>query len=148
MKPGDRFGLLTVLVQVNSCVKVQCRCGIIKDVRRNHLYSGATQSCGCLRRLSTHRLFTTHGRTNTPEYHAWRGMKQRCYVATTDSFPRYGGRGIKVCKRWLRSFSNFLKDMGTRPSQKHSLDRKNNHGHYTPLNCRWATSRQQALNRG
>lgn len=70
---------------------------------------------------------------------------QRCYNADRDSFPKYGGRGIRVCARW-HDFKNFAADMGTRPPGT-SLDRKNNDGDYEPDNCRWATRQEQALNR-
>lgn len=83
----------------------------------------------------------------TPEYRAWVGMKTRCYNPNEEAWERYGGRGIKVCERWLNSFENFLKDMGRKPSSQHSLDRVNNDGHYNPYNCRWATRREQCLNR-
>lgn len=74
-------------------------------------------------------------------------MKNRCYNENTYKYPDYGGRGIIVCKRWVDSFANFIADMGKRPSKKHSLDRINVNGNYTPSNCRWATPKQQARNK-
>jgi hypothetical protein len=82
-----------------------------------------------------------------PEYEAWRSAKKRCYCQTHKKFPRYGGRGIVMCDRWLTSFDNFLLDMGRRPSPEHSLDRwPDNDGHYEKDNCRWATAAQQNTN--
>lgn len=86
-----------------------------------------------------------HGGKRTPEYKIWQGMRRRCADKTD---PLYGGRGIRVCSRWERSFSNFLTDMGRRPSARHSIDRfPNVNGNYEPGNCRWATAKQQANNR-
>lgn len=81
----------------------------------------------------------------TTEYRAWKAMMERCYRVNNPKYPRYGGRGIVVCKRWRNSFSNFLKDMGPRPTGL-SLDRENNDGNYTPKNCRWANRIQQGRN--
>ncbi len=81
------------------------------------------------------------------EYHVWMAMLYRCYGTKGSSYPDYGGRGIRVCYRWRRSFANFLKDMGPRPSRRHSIDRfPNQNGNYEPGNCRWATITQQTRN--
>jgi hypothetical protein len=75
-------------------------------------------------------------------------MKTRCLCRTNSHWPNYGGRGIRICKRWQgeHGFENFLTDMGPRPEGK-TLDRKNVDGNYTKRNCRWATPQEQALNR-
>jgi len=79
------------------------------------------------------------------EYTIWSAMKTRCFNPNPVGYKNYGGRGIKVCKRWMNSFPTFLKDMGFSPEGT-SLDRINNDGNYEPGNCRWATSKQQANN--
>ena len=110
---------------------------------------GRTQSCGCVTSVLRSRAQTTHGDTigkKTPEYKAWLGMKERCYNKNHTNYKDWGGRGIKVCKRWINSFPNFLKDMGRKPKGT-LLDRINNNGNYTPKNCRWATMQQSNKNR-
>jgi len=92
----------------------------------------------------------THGdssnRTKTPELNAWNNMMRRCYTITNPRYHAYGGRGILVCRRWF-NYVNFLADMGRRPSSSHSLERRDNDGHYTPDNCLWATAHDQMINR-
>jgi len=83
----------------------------------------------------------------TKEYRSWYHMKTRCYNKKRPYWKYYGGRGIKVCDRWKDSFVNFLSDMGNKPTSKHSLDRIDNNGDYSPDNCKWSTSKQQTRNK-
>ena len=89
---------------------------------------------------------TTHGLSRTPEYYAWINMKHRCFNPNHKQYLYYGGRGITVCDRWL-NLENFLADMGSRPSAKHSLDRIDNNGDYSPKNCKWSTKAEQENNK-
>lgn len=91
----------------------------------------------------------THGENslNSAEYRSWAAMKSRCYNPKNKSYPRYGGRGIVVCARWLHSYENFLEDMGRRPNSKMSLERKKTNEGYSLNNCVWANAKSQARNR-
>lgn len=142
---GQAFGRLTVIERSGSfgCGKgrgqaiwrCSCECGGEVSVRRDHLVSGNTRSCGCL----------MHGISNTAEYQSWAHMRRRCGNPRNNSFHNYGGRGITVCERW-QVFENFLADMGARPSALHSIDRIDVNGNYEPGNCRWATAVEQNSN--
>ena len=152
IKPGQQFGRLTVLEKTRYATHkwgwlCKCVCGTHTTVLPWCLARGYTKSCGCLARdLKIARLFK-HGarKAKVPEYRIWMAMRERCNRTNGPQFSNYGGRGIKVCARW-NSFRAFLKDMGTRPTPHHSIDRINNELGYGPDNCRWATSQEQANN--
>jgi hypothetical protein len=87
-----------------------------------------------------------HGLRYSDEYRVWCKMKERCYNKKCEDYPRWGGRGIKVCDEWKNNPSAFISHIGKRPSKLHSIDRIDNSGDYAPGNVRWATYKQQANN--
>ena len=128
----------------------RCDCGTSRTVDDSNLKHSLSKSCGCLQRETTSKMRRTHGHAirgfRPPEYRAWVAMRDRCRNPNNPRFSYYGGRGISVCARW-DAFENFLADMGLSPTMKHSLDRfpyKN--GKYEPINCLWATIKQQNRN--
>lgn len=100
-------------------------------------------SIECARPASKNRR---HGYSFTPVHNAWCDMRKRCTDAGHHAYARYGGRGIKVCERW-DVFENFLADMGDKPSKEYSIERMDNDKDYEPGNCKWATRKEQSVNR-
>lgn len=154
IKEGDKFGRLTTIKIIdfrhkNQVWQCKCDCGNICEVNKAHLGKD-TKSCGCLAREIQSKLKTKHGKTKTKEFQVLNWMKSRCYNPNNKRYSDYGGRGIKICDRWMdkeKGFENFLEDMGKRPTDKHSIDRINVNGDYTPENCRWATIDIQVSNK-
>ncbi len=152
---GTKFGRLVVIKPLavdrnrNRPYEVRCDCGTIKSVVRGHLLSGDTRSCGCINRETPPPLKHGEARNGkkSAEWRTWWNMIARCEYPSHNRFKHYGGRGIKVCKKWRSSYDAFLSDMGRRPSPVHSIDRINVDKNYTPSNCRWATRHQQAVNK-
>lgn len=142
---GQRRGCVTVISLAGRLIKsgraawkVQCDCGSILIVRDTALTKGAFASC-----ISCYGPVLSR----MPEGDTWRNMIARCTNPNHKDYRYYGGRGIRVCGRWLDSFANFYADMGSRPRGAYSIDRIDNDGNYEPSNCRWATAIEQNMNK-
>lgn len=154
---GQRYGRWLVLSEAlqrgdNRFWNCRCDCGTEKPVQMGTLRNGTSISCGCYQAEHVKDWMTTHGHSpaglgRTGEYNSYWTMRQRCTNPKNTNYHRYGGRGIKVCQRWLGSFPDFLTDMGPQPTPQHSLDRyPNRDGNYEPGNCRWASQSEQMNN--
>lgn len=124
-----------------------CECGKRVIVAGQSLRTGNTKSCGCLRGelYKSGGPRKTHGATKTRTYTSWFQMKRRCYDHKNPEYKNYGGRGIRVYRKWRMSFESFLAYIGPRPLGT-SLDRIDNSRGYFPGNVRWATRTQQSRN--
>ena len=158
---GQRFGRLVAEtwtgMSKHGCRVWTCRCdcGGTIDVPLLQLRSAqgstGTRSCGCLARESQERCLTPtkiaprHGMYRSLTYKRWISMKARCSNTSADNFPRYGGRGIRVCERW-DAFESFFADMGECP-HGYSLERDDVNGNYDKKNCRWIPLKEQYNNK-
>lgn len=147
MKPGDRFGLLTVTrvgkTKTGAHYAIcDCDCGTKnRPVQMARLVNGKTIACGCQNGPSK----ITHGLSKTPLYGRWLGMHSRCYDNRNASYENYGGRGIVVCDRWHK-LEAFVEDMSPGFAVHLQLDRIDTNGNYSPDNCRWATAAENTDN--
>lgn len=145
---GLKVGRLTVIsCNDDGTLNCRCDCGNAKKILKNNIYRNNTRSCGCLHKERTSLASKTHGLSHTLEYNSWIMMKNRCLNPNAENYAYYGGRGIKICQEWIDDFSNFINDMGEKPSPSHSLDRIDFDGDYTKENCRWADKKTQSENR-
>lgn len=146
---GRRYGILTVISREpnaqcgNRRWLCRCDCGTEKVLLASNL--ARTQSCGCLKLKLIGDKKRTHGQSKTQLYGVWNSMHMRCSNPDAESYPQYGGRGIKVCDRW-KSFENFRDDMGERPRGA-SIERDDYNADYSPSNCRWASAKEQGRNK-
>ena len=148
---GQRFGKLVVLKLTEKSNnnreklwKCQCDCGKVTEQSTSSLTIRNRISCGCERKgTKKHNQCTREKRSLA--YISWGNMMQRCYNKNYTYYKHYGGRGIKVCRKWWK-FKNFYKDMGDRPNNM-TLERKDNEKGYYPSNCKWATMKEQAQNK-
>lgn len=143
---GQRYGKLIAICPTSKRTKsggyiwvFKCDCGNVKDIPANSVRTGLIKSCGCLAK--------PHGGANSRLFNIWVDMRQRCNNPHVPNFNDYGGRGIAVCESWNKSFIAFRNwSLENGYSDLLSIDRINVNGNYEPSNCRWATSKQQAMN--
>lgn len=148
---GQRFGRL-VVSGIGECDnrggvrwRCECDCGNYKDINGYSLTSGATESCGCLRREKMREIKTIHGGYKTPLNRVWANMKQRCTNPDVAGYKDYGGRGIRYHPSFV-TFEGFLAGIPDGYAPGLELDRIDNDGNYEPGNLRWATRTEQMNN--
>ena len=154
---GQRFGRVVAIEYAGTKFgnratwRCRCDCGTEFIAEASNLRQGLTRSCGCTRteKLKLSKMNLKHGHCvegiRSATYQSWASMKRRCTERDAYHWPKYGGRGIAVCKEWANDFAKFVEDMGERPPRM-TLDRIDNDGNYEPSNCRWADAKTQRSN--
>jgi hypothetical protein len=158
---GKRFGKLVILKEVERsyCGKIparnvlcKCDCGNEIVTGFTSVRNGGSKSCGCSMAEFVSKSKIKHGLCidknghRASVYSTWSKMKSRCLNPKLKDYKYYGGRGIKVCERWLFSIENFLEDMGDKPDKDYSIERVDVNGDYCPENCKWIHRKLQNRN--
>lgn len=142
LERGPNYGTGTTWV-----CECQCEKKTVRTVQASNLRSGGSTGCDCVRIEKVRERVRKHGRTGTPEYYVWQQMKYRCTNEKNAAYADYGGRGIRVCDRWMESFEAFIEDMGNRPTKTSTIERRDVNGNYCPENCCWIEKKEQNKNK-
>lgn len=157
VKPGDRYGRLTIAKEVEKrglyrFFECLCYCGQCKIIPMYSLRKGSIVSCGCFhdeqnKKPRISQRTENYGLTNTRLYSIWCGMRKRCNNANSHGYMYYGGKGVSVCPEWNRfkAFHDWSMSHGYTDSL--TIDRIDVNGNYEPANCRWITIQEQQKNR-
>ena len=149
-KKFNKLTVIGIIYPEAGRIRLSCRCECdkIKEYLPYQVVSGGIKSCGRLTDKNTlHGHSTRQGKST--EYHSWGAMKARCYNKHNVDYKDYGDIGITVCDRWIEpktGFSNFLEDLGLKPTSRHTIERLDVNKGYSKDNCRWATKSEQSLN--